>query len=180
MPLGLVKTNLNVNLNLSYSRTPGMINSVQNYARQQDYGLGLVFASNISENFDFTISTNGNYVKVLNSARKSSDREYYTQRSRGKCTVTFWEGIVFVTDFEYRYDGNLSRSKDPNSYAWNASLGKKLFSNERGEIRLSAYDLLNRTTNIQRTNTDSYTEQVQNNVIGRFYLLSFIYTLKAF
>ena len=180
IPIEFIKSNINLNAGFNYSKTPSIINDVTNYANSNSINFGFVLASNISQNLDFNIFTLNTFSQVKNTSYKSSDANYFTQFSKVRLNWTIWNGIVFRTDFEYRYNGGLSSNYDPNSYLLNFSLGKKLFNKDQGEIRLSVYDALNKNISNQRTVTETYIEDSNSNVIGRYVLLSFIYDIKVF
>jgi hypothetical protein len=58
------------------------------------------------------------------------------------------------------------------------SLGKKLFSKQQGELTVSVVDLLNQNKSVNRTVTGTYVEDTQNNVLGRYFMLTFTYTVR--
>jgi hypothetical protein len=58
------------------------------------------------------------------------------------------------------------------------SLGKKLFSKQQGELTASVVDLLNQNKSVNRTVTGTYVEDTQNNVLGRYLMLTFTYTVR--
>ena len=104
----------------------------------------------------------------------------FTPRTEEKFYLNIFNGFVIQNDFIYEYNSGLTGDYNPNSYLWNISIGKKILNNGLGEIRLSAYDILNKNINIQRNITDSYTEDTNTNVLGRYFLLSFIYNIRSF
>ncbi|MEO1654336.1 MAG: hypothetical protein AAFU64_12395 [Bacteroidota bacterium] len=55
-----------------------------------------------------------------------------------------------------------------------------MFKNRRGEINLSVFDLLKQNRSITRNITESYLEDVQTDVLQRYFMLTFIYNLRAF
>ncbi|MGE5409343.1 MAG: outer membrane beta-barrel protein, partial [Clostridiales bacterium] len=150
------------------------------YSNSQNYGLGFVLSSNISPDIDFSISSNSSYNNVKSTIGSSKAQGYFNQNSRLKLFWNFWEGFFIRGDLTHQYDNGLSSSYNRNSLLCNMSFGKKFFSNEQGEIRLSVYDLFNQNTNISRNSTDSYIEDTRTNVLGRYWLLTFSYNLKAF
>lgn len=180
LPVALLKSNLNLNLNLSYTRTPALINNNKNFSNLTTAGFGFVLASNIGSDLDFSASSNSNYNALKNTSSSSNDENYLTQSSRLKLYWNIYEGIILQGEFNHRYDGGLSDNYDPNSFLLTASLGKKLFSNNSGEIRFTVYDILNQNTNVRRTTTDSYVEDSNTNVLGRYFLVSFIYNISPF
>ena len=48
---------------------------------------------------------------------------------------------------------------------------------QRGEVKLSVYDLLNENQAIVRSTNQNYIEDQNNRVLRRFFLLSFTYSL---
>lgn len=58
------------------------------------------------------------------------------------------------------------------------AVGKKLFKNRTGDIRLSVFDLLKQNNSIRRSFTETYTEDSQTNVLQRYLMLTFTYQLK--
>jgi hypothetical protein len=59
-------------------------------------------------------------------------------------------------------------------------LGYKFLKNKQAELRLTAFDLLEQNTNISRSITETYLEDVRANNLQRYFMLTFTYTLRAF
>ncbi len=180
MPLKAIKSNVNLNLSANYSRTPGLINGEENFSNTPSFGLGVVLSSNISEKLDFTVSTNSNYNIVRNSLREDLNSEYFSQNSRLRFNWIFGKGFVYQTELSHQLNSGLSQGFNQNYLLWNMSIGKKLFAKQQGELRLSVFDLLSQNVSVQRNITDIYTEDVQTEVLRRYFMLSFIYNLRKF
>ncbi|MDP4115420.1 MAG: TonB-dependent receptor [Bacteroidota bacterium] len=172
--------NTNFNVGLNYTRTPGVINDLTNFTKSQSYNAGITLSSNISEKIDFTVSHSIIFNKIINNLQSSSNSNYTTQNSFLRLYWQAWLGIVIQTDVNYQHNNGLSSSYNTNSTIMNCSIGKKLFANDRGEIRFSALDIFDQKTNIQRTSTDSYYQDTRSNVLGRYFIVSFIYNLRSF
>ena len=180
MPAEILKSYLNLNLDINFSRIPGMINSRSGFTNSGNYTFGASVTSNISTDFDFTLSGSSSYNNVKSDLRNDYNQEYFTQNASFRLRSQFWEGIVIDNNMNYQYDSGLPESYNRNVFLWNLSLGKKLFSNNQGEIRIAAYDLLNKGTNIRRYAGDTYIQDTRANTIGRYFILSFIYQLRNF
>jgi len=89
-------------------------------------------------------------------------------------------GIVFRTDLTHDFYDGLDEDFDSNYLLWNMSIGKKIFKNDRGEISLTVFDLLNQNNALTRNITEVYTEDVQTNVLQQYAMLSFKYDLRHF
>jgi hypothetical protein len=180
LPFYLLKSNLNLSLGANYIRTPTVINGVTDRVNSSTYSGGVVLSSNFSEKIDFTLSSMSSLNLVRDNIQAANNSNYFNQNSKIKLYLWIWEGFILQNEINHQYDNGLSSSYNRNIILWNLSFGKKLLPNDNGEIRFSANDLLNKNTNIQHNITDSYTEDVRSNTLGRYYLLSFIYNIRAF
>lgn len=180
LPVEFLSSNLNINLSGGFTRTPAVINGLINYSNNSNYGFGFTLSSNIGKELDFTLSSNSTYNLVNSTLPGRNNDNFFNQRTFLKFFWEFWSGFSIQTEFTHRYNGGLSGNFDPNSYLLNASLGKKLFAKEQGEVRLTFFDILKMNNNVTRSVTEYYTENVTTNVIGQYVILSFIYNLRAF
>ncbi len=179
-PVKVIKSNLNVDVSANLNRTPALVNEELNFSNNTNTGLGLTLSSNISDRFDFTLSSRSNYNTVKNTVLTDGDNNFFNQDSRLKLNWMLGNGFVFRTDLTHRFYGGLGDSFDQNYLLWNMSLGKKIFNDQRGEISLSVFDLLKQNTSISQNITDIYTETVQTNVLQQYVMLGFKYDLSHF
>ncbi|AKQ45358.1 hypothetical protein TH63_06445 [Rufibacter radiotolerans] len=187
LPLTFIKSNINLNLSANLTNNPALYSDsrtnyreVSNDNKTTGLGAGLVLSSNISENFDFLISTNGNYNEVKYSYLTTQNNDYYNQSSTFRLNWILWKGLTLTSDLNHQYNGGLSEQLDPNFLLWNGSIGYKFMKDRQAEIRLSGFDLLGQNTSVNRTVTDSYIEDVQTTVLQRYFMLSFNYNLRMF
>lgn len=180
IPLKKIKTNLNLDLSGNYTRSPGIIEDVQNFSDTKTVGLGLTFSSNISDKFDFTISSRSSLNNSTNSIQSGLNTKYLTQNSRFKIGMILSKGIVFRTSIVHQLYSGLSEGFEDNYFLWNAGIGKKIFKNQRGEITLSVFDMLNQNRSISRNVTEVYIEDTRSIVLQRYLMLSFTYNFRNF
>ena len=74
----------------------------------------------------------------------------------------------------------LSAGYNQSYWLWNAGIGKKFLKNQAGEIKLSVFDLLKQNNSITRTVDPTYTDDVRNQVLQQYFMLTFTYKLKNF
>ena len=60
---------------------------------------------------------------------------------------------------------------------WNASISKLFLRYNRGELKLTAFDLLNQNIGISRTSNSNYIEDRKVVTLQRYFLLSFTFSL---
>lgn len=179
LPLTFIKTNLNINANGGYTKTPGLINNKINFSNSQSYGLGLTFSSNVSKEIDFTLSTNSAYIIVENTINKQLNSTYLNQTSKAKLNLIFFKHFVISNDVTHQYYDGLSDGYNESFLLWNAGLGYKFLKDQKAEIRFGVNDILGQNTSIIRNTTETYIEDVQTNVLQRFYMLTFTYNIKV-
>ncbi|GAB3531206.1 hypothetical protein GCM10027443_13020 [Pontibacter brevis] len=179
-PVGFVNANFNVNGGLGYARIPGLNNDRLNYANSTNMRLGLGLSSNISEKIDFNISTSSSYNLIENTQLTNQNSNYFNQSTQLRYNWIFWKGLVYRTELNHQYNSGLSAGLDNNFLLWNMSLSKKVFKNQKGEVSLSVNDLLNQNVSVQRNVRSDYIEDVQTNVLQRYFMLTFTYNIRNY
>jgi len=174
-PFYLIKSNVNFNLNASFTNSPSKINQLINNSKSTNLGGGISIASNFSQNLDFTVSTQVAFSDVKNDVNVSSNNFYYNQNTSARINWIFLDHFVVNTDFTYFYNHGLSSNSNTSYALWNAGVGYKFLKKNAAEIRLQAFDLLNNNTAITRNITATYYEDVNSNVLNRYLMLMFSY-----
>lgn len=178
MPLKAIKTNMNLNAGFTYSRIPGLVNGESVFSNSYVFNTGVVFASNISQYVDFTVSYNASFNNAENTNQSSQD--YFMHNAGLKLNLLSKSGWTFTNHITNQmYDG-LSGGFNQNYWLWNMAAGKKFLKNDRAEFRLSVFDLLSQNQSIQRTVNERYLEDVTTLVLKQYFMLTFTYNLKNF
>jgi len=177
IPVKAIHSNVNLNLSAAYSRTPGLINNELNYSNSPDISLGVVVASNINEKIDFTISTDNSISFVQNTLDESLNSNYYINSSKLRFYYNFWRELIYRSDITYTSYTGLSDSYNEDFFLWNMSLATRFLKNKKGELMISAHDILNQNQSISRTITDNYIQDSRSNVLEQYALLTFTYRI---
>jgi hypothetical protein len=180
MPLKFIKSNLNWNAGLSYTKLPGLLNNVSNISNSYNYNLGVVLSSNISEYVDFNLSYSANINVLKNSIQPDLNNNYFSQSAGFVANLLTKKGLFFQNDLSNQYYKGLSSGFNQNYWLWNMAVGQKFLKNQAGELKLSVFDLLKQNKSITRTATASYVQDVKNQVLQQYFMLTFTYKLKNF
>jgi hypothetical protein len=180
VPLEKIKTNMNLNAGFTYTRTPGVINKTKNISHTMNLNLGTVFGSNISERIDFTLSYNGSINFVTNSVQDAEDNDYYYQSIGLRFNWITWKEIVLRNDFTHKLYLGLSDIFNQDYLVWNLQVGKKFLKDNRAELSLGIYDLLNQNRSIRRTVNETSIQDSETQVLQRYLMLTFTYNFKNF
>ncbi|MFN7300088.1 MAG: outer membrane beta-barrel protein, partial [Bacteroidota bacterium] len=89
-------------------------------------------------------------------------------------------GWVFSTELSYTGFSGLDAGFRQNFLLWNAGIGYKFLKDQKGEFRLTAFDLLGQNNSLNRSVTETYVEDVQTRVLQRYIMLNFTYNIRKF
>lgn len=179
-PLKFMKSNLNLNGGFSWVQTPGLVNKVESVTDNYAYSGGVVLSSNISEYVDFNVSYNVSYNDISNSIQPQLNNNYVNQNVGVQMNLLNKKGWFIQNDVMNTSYSGLSEGFNQSYLLWNAAIGKKFLKNQTGELKLSVFDLLKQNRSITRNVTDSYVEDVQNEVLTQYFMLTFAYRLRNF
>jgi hypothetical protein len=180
VPIKFIKSNFSTRSGVSYSRVPALINNQTNFSNTTNFSERITISSNISKNVDFTIGYSANYNVVKNTILPELNNNYFFHTASARLTWIFWKNIVFRTDANQTLYSGLSDAFNQNYLLWNASIGKKFLKGKSGELSLSVFDLLNQNNSINREVTQTFVEDTRTQVLNRYFMLTFTYTLRAY
>ncbi|WP_051360088.1 TonB-dependent receptor [Adhaeribacter aquaticus] len=178
-PVNFISSKIGFNGSINHTQLPSLINEQFNFTNSSNFRLGVSLSSNISENVDFHLSTQSGY-NIVQSSLRNTTNNFFNQNTRFRYNWIIWKGLVYRTDLVHQFNRGLSAGFNNSYMIWNMSIGKKVFANQRGEFSLSVYDLLKQNISIRRNVTDIYVEDVQSNVLQRYFMVSFTYNLRHF
>lgn len=180
MPLKFIKSNFNINGGVSWSKIPGIVNYSKTVTNSYAYTTGAVISSNINEYIDFNVSYNASFNVATNSFQPQLNNNYTIQTAGVQLNLLSKKGWFLQNDVSNQSYTGLSAGYNQNYWLWNAAIGKKFLKSQAGELKLSVFDLLKQNRSISRTITESYIEDVQNQVLTQYFMLTFSYKLKNF
>jgi hypothetical protein len=180
MPLDFIKSKLNINAGLSLNRRPGQVNDQLGFNNSHRLSTGFSIGSSISDQIDFNIWSRSSFNQVENTLNSNLNNQFFQQRFRVNFNWIIWKGIIYRLDLNHQINTGLSEGFNANFTLMNMSIGKKIFANQRGEVSLMVYDLLGQNANVRRNISETFIEDVQTNVLQRYFMLSFTYNLRRF
>ncbi len=180
LPIQSIKSNLNLNGGVNYNRTPGLINQVSNISNNYAFNAGTVLSSNISENLDFSVSYNGAYNIVRYSIQPQQNSNYFSHTARFRLNWISRKGFTINPDVTNTLYRGLGAGYDRSFTLVNLGVGQKVLKDQRGEIRLTIFDLLKQNNSISRNINETYVEDNRTLVLSRYFMLTFTYNLRNF
>lgn len=179
IPVKALKSNININIGLNYSKVPGLVNQLSNFANTFNINGGLVIGSNISQQIDFTLSHNSNINLVKNTVLTNQSSNYFINTTNLKMNIMPSSSWVLNSDLNYTNYQGLGSGFNQDFFLWNAAVAYK-FMKKMAEIKLSVFDLLNQNNSISRSVTETYIEDTRSIVLNRYFMVTFTYNIRKF
>ena len=156
-----------------YNHDISLANSQKNIIKNFTVGEDLLLNYRHGEKYDLNATASINYTKVRNSVVSGQNQAYYTHLYSLYANYFLPKGVTLSTDVDYTASTGRADGYNQHFTMWNASIAKQLFKNKRGEVKLSAFDILNQNISLVRNVYDNNIEDVYSKVLKQYFLLSF-------
>ncbi len=177
-PLPILKSILSLNGGGTFNRTPTLLNGRINQGSTYALRFGSVLASNISPNLDFTVLYQGSYNLSRYTLTSSNTGDYYSHTLGLRFNAVALHGIVVREEVNHNLQSQVPTAYGQDVVLWNTTLGKKLLKNDRGEIRVTATDVLEQNRSVSRSVTETYVQDSRDQALGRYVQAVFTYTFR--
>jgi len=152
--------------------------TTKNITNTSQYGLRLNINKNVENKFDLYFSPTFSWNKSKATINTMASADYWQIDGWAEARITF------LKNFEIRSTINTQiRQKDPrftqdnNFTTWNASVTKRFFKDNKLELNLGVFDILDQNKGYQRNfNSYSFTEQYYT-TLRRYWLLTLTWNI---
>jgi hypothetical protein len=176
-PLRKLKSSIELGASTTWSQNISFINGDRNRIRNLTVTPTAAWNFGIEKKIDLRASARVGFNDASYSLQKSLDVRYYLQQYGLEITNYLPWGIVLNNNFNYTKTTGRAEGYNTSVPMWNASISKLFLKNQRGEIKLSAFDLLNQNVGISRNANQNFVEDIRYNVLQRYFTLGFTYSL---
>jgi hypothetical protein len=173
-----LNTRIGLGLMTGYNRSVNFINGDKN--KTGTWTLMPRVSANYSykEILDISAEARIAYNKAGYSLQPSLNNDYWRQVYELNANINLPGGININNEFTYSAFTGRSNGYNTRVALWNASISKQILKSKKGEIKLSAFDLLNQNIGVDRNGNANYIEDVQYKTLQRFFTLGFTYSLQ--
>jgi len=169
-----VNLGLNIGLNNNVSYSNGALNNIV----IKSAGPSLTYNYMVSDVIDINFSTRYSYSVTNNKKNPSLNTNYLTRVYSIDIIKNLPWGLVLNQSLNYTINSGRAEGYNTAIPIWNAYFSKFFLKNKRAEVKLTAYDLLNKSSGISRTVLQSQIIDQQYNVINQYFLIGITYSLQ--
>lgn len=176
-PVRKLKMKFAINGNSSVTRSQVYINDALNVVNRFTNGGDIRFENKTKDHFDASIGARTSYTVTQYPDASNLNQSYINSGLFGEVTVFLPKKFTLMTGIDCSIYSGAGFDSDQIVPLWKAYVSKKIFKNGRGELRVSAYDILNKNIGITRTAQLNYQQQETVNTLSRYVLGSFSYAI---
>ena len=154
---------------------------------KEEFSVNRTQSMNLMQRLRFTYRND--FVELTAGGRTRMSKSWYTVASAKNTTTwsnqvsgsmnwTIPGGINLIANANYNWYNGYT-TPQPDEIIFNAEITKLLFK-RTCTLALRAYDIFAQSKNLSVTDNDNYHQEVRNNTLGRYIILSFTYRFGTF
>lgn len=178
-PIKKTKATMGLNTQLNFGHNLTRINEVLNETNNQNYNLGARLELTPTEWLTFYGNANVGIINTRYSINTTQNQSTYNNSFRGDLNLKLPGDFYLNTTLNYTTYRNDKLNFNQQIPILNSSLYHILGKAKKAEIRLSAYDLLNRNVVVSQYAGQNYTSTEKIQSLARYFMLSFTYNMRG-
>lgn len=176
-PLG-IKTRLQLNSGITQRIL--FVNTVRNDVRDWRNGLDLSVENRKKDKVDAQVGFRLNSTNTDWSVSAALNQQFSNHQWYSEVRYTPVRRWMLETQFEHTVYAAEMFGERTAIPLWRAGVTHYFLKNNRGRVRLSVFDILGKNQGITQNSSLNYVEQQRANALGRYFLLTFGYSLSGF
>lgn len=179
-PLRFMKSRIDISGNMLYNRGILFVNDIENTTERLNSGLEVTLDNRKKEVIDIAIGASYNFSQTKYSESTAQNQDYLNRTYFADLTLNLGKKWSLSSFFDYSIYSGESFGSEQTIPLWEASVTHYFLKNRKGRLILSAFDLLNQNIGINRTSNLNYIEESRVQSLGRYFLLTFAYSISGF
>ncbi len=165
---------LNAGLNNNISYANGLLNTIVT----KSTGPSMTYSYIVDDVIDINLTARYSFSNTNNAVNPTLNTNFLTKVFGADMTNYLPFNIVLNQSFNYAINTGRAEGFNTSIPIWNASFSKFFLKNKRAEIKMSAFDLLNKNIGINRNVSQNQIVDRSYNVISQYFMLTFTYSLQ--
>lgn len=178
----IVKTKLSVNggFNTNLGQTPAYVNNVRNETNNYGYGGQVGFHFTPSQKLFVGTEAQIRFTDLKYSIQQEQNQHIQDHNLRTWVKWQFAGKFFLESNLDYHLYRNDRFGFNQDVPIWNGSIRRLVGKNNRVEMRLAAFDLLNRRVSIIQNGSQNFVSRTIAPTLARYYMLSVSYNVRGY
>ncbi|MFN5188048.1 MAG: outer membrane beta-barrel protein, partial [Chitinophagia bacterium] len=165
---------LNAGLNNNISYANGLLNTIVT----KSTGPSMSYSYIVDDVIDINLTARYSFSNTNNAVNPTLNTNFLTKVFGADMTNYLPLNILLNKSFNYKNKTGRAEGFNTSIPIWNASFSKFFLKNKRAELKMSAFDLLNKNIGINRNVSQNQIVDRSYNVISQYFMLTFTYSLQ--
>lgn len=166
--------------NFNYDRNYLVVNDRKSYVTTLRMGPSFNTGINFNDKLEWNIRYNRNFNFSNYENEVFDDLDVNTYNLNSELVIRWPKNFVLETNIQYRYNDLVAPGIQKTVTLLNAGLTYLFLKDQKGQLKISAYDLLNENISVVRSTKENMIIDRQLNNLQRYYLLTFSYNIRDF
>jgi hypothetical protein len=168
---------MNISANMNYTRGLNLLNNQESFITQQTYGTNIRYDFEWGEKLDFNLRTNLSHQQTQYDFNANQNQTFFNEVHTGQVNIGVTPSILLSTEMNYMVYRSLTNNFYQELPMWNASISSYILKDNKGEIKFSVVNILDRNLGITQSAGVNYLQQERIVSLGRYMMVSFTYSL---
>src|SRR5574344_255686 len=165
-----------------FNNSVSYVNSAKEYIKNITRNLS--FTENLrftyrNNTFEVTAGGRATYNNAWYSVKGNSKAATWANAVTGSINLNIPGGFNITTDISHNFYFGYGEGYGDSKTLWNAEISKTLFKSA-ATLKVKIYDILKEARSIYRSTTDNYIQDVENNTLGQYVMVSLVYRFGKF
>ncbi len=176
-PVSILHSRFSIGTNIGQVKGINLLNEEENTTRQQTLGGNARYDYTLKEILTIGLSANLTHQQTKYSFNALQNQVFFNKAYSAEMNLNFLKNYSFNTSFEYLIYNSQTTQFSQKIPLLNISFSRFILKNKVGELKVGVNNLLNRSFGVTQTADTNYLQQETANNLGRFYMISFTYSL---
>jgi hypothetical protein len=178
-PAKFLHSRFSINGNLSYTNTQNVINSDLLDVNRWSRAIGVSFSNLNSEVLEYNVGGKITFTDSYYKSEGTLDQSTLLQNFYVDLTLTLWKKWKLDGGYDYNLYTSNQFADNQSLPLMKASISRFFLKGDKGQLKLSVFDVLDENRGLSRSANLNYLEEIRSNSIGRYVMLSFVYSIRS-
>ncbi|RDV13106.1 hypothetical protein DXT99_21035 [Pontibacter diazotrophicus] len=164
----------------AYTRTLVLFNDIQSFSQTWSLNPTLEAKMNLDDKFEFNQTFTLRHQRSKYEDNAFRNLKFNTRTSRSEIVIRMPKKLVWEATLDYWYNSNMAPGLRNHYSRLNGSVTFLFMKDDRAQLKLSVYDVLDQNLSAYRSIRENIIEDVQTVVLNRYGMLTFTYNIRNF
>lgn len=178
-PLKLIHSRFTVDGNFSLTKTQNVVSSELLDLNRWSRTGGITISNMNSEVLEYNVGAKWTFSDNYYTSDEALNQNTLLHNYFVDFTLTVWKKWKLQAGYDYKLYTSDQFADNQSLPLMKASISRFVMKGDKGQIKLSVFDVLDENRGVSYTANPNYIEEIRSNSIGRYGMLSFIYSLRG-